>query len=1273
MSTTPPSPIMIITHGLYPVPGHTVSGNGIRGWSLALGLVNQGFKVLYATPMDTVWDHDPRTEVTLIPFRDKTELHHLIQEHQPAVMIVGYWAYMHLLPATLDIPVVMDLLAPWLLESSFQQTCDMEIEAIDYIKCLNRADYFVCCTQRQKAFHTAWLLMSGIDIQDEPLAVIPISTDPNLPERPLQEEQHPTANPPVTFIYGGVLWPWRAPQTWITELLELLADDGRGCLQLVTGKYPLHEASSSAALQLPTGPRYEAVLRQSELLPYDEMTRLYLQAQVGIELSARNPEREFSFSFRLIDYLRCGLPVICNDFLEAAELIQRCNAGWVLDSNDPGALKQIVNQILSNPRELAQKSANARQLAQTHFNLYQTIEPLAAFCARPRHRSHSTHFLLSLIRHDHNVHDLQTRLAGLQTQLTDKDDLLNEQQARISQLQTQIADMASTHAKAISWHETTATVLYQHFEETRRQLIHWQDIAEARRLTARLKRRGRELLQMLPFFKTSSQSPESDPRLSETCLFQAAARRLRLDLHTLQHNLPRLSAPDLLKAGSQPFEYQQTALERFLAQIDVQGKIVLEVGADDAVVLSRLAEQGMALGLGINNWYWQNRHPKTIKLTDKIIMSWGDIHSLPLTDASFDIILTIAAFEHIQELDQALLEMHRLLKPGGTIYSFYGPVWSSADGHHLWFERQGLWYRFSEPETVRTILEPYQHLLLDRREMEQKLRQTWDPAATGDFLYQIYDNHHINRLMYADYVQMFQQSGFEIVMVNNYSPVNIDPAVKAQLEHKYGAANDFTCATMEVVLRKPGAVSEGNPALERPPKTEAVSKSSSGLQAGVHSRLRRTIDGTIRAARKLGRGCGLLYRALLWRLLVPLWRRRGRHNLAVVTRDDVFPVDHGAAAKIYHTARVLSDHYDEVFLITLNRDKFYIFKQGHLTEELFPRRLRELWYPGEEVLRKKLTDAGIPNKESFLFFPLLDPNFKLRVLYVALQKRISIYQAEFPAFLDACTWAWRVFGGQRAIVAHNIEFQRISDTYHLPAAARNYLREHEVRLCNMADRVITVSHQDTQGLIAAGVDDRRITMIPHGVDLENFDTADSDPAVIRARYHIGADEIVLVFHGIYTYAPNGEAASLIGSRILPGLNQRGYFPKCLAVGKYPPEQSNHPDLMYTDVVPHVAPYLKAADIAIVPLLDGGGTRMKILEYFAAAIPVIATSKGAEGIEVVAGQDLIIVDDMDQFMAAIIQLIDNQICRQELGRAGRIFVEQLDWQKIGQKYAALYDH
>jgi glycosyltransferase involved in cell wall biosynthesis len=69
-------------------------------------------------------------------------------------------------------------------------------------------------------------------------------------------------------------------------------------------------------------------------------------------------------------------------------------------------------------------------------------------------------------------------------------------------------------------------------------------------------------------------------------------------------------------------------------------------------------------------------------------------------------------------------------------------------------------------------------------------------------------------------------------------------------------------------------------------------------------------------------------------------------------------------------------------------------------------------------------------------------------------------------------------------------------------------------------------------------------------------------------------------------------------------------------------------------VPDVVPFLAAATVMAVPLRQGGGTRLKILEGFAANVPVVSTRKGAEGLEVEDGTHLLFAETAGEFVDAI---------------------------------------
>jgi glycosyltransferase involved in cell wall biosynthesis len=189
--------------------------------------------------------------------------------------------------------------------------------------------------------------------------------------------------------------------------------------------------------------------------------------------------------------------------------------------------------------------------------------------------------------------------------------------------------------------------------------------------------------------------------------------------------------------------------------------------------------------------------------------------------------------------------------------------------------------------------------------------------------------------------------------------------------------------------------------------------------------------------------------------------------------------------------------------------------------------------------------------------------------------------------------------------------------------------------------------------------------VPHGVDLAAFDSA--EPEDVRGRYGISVERPVLVYHGIYGYPPNLEAMQVMAQDIMPRLHSRGVHPVVLAIGRCAPGEALHPDLIFTGSVERIAPFLLAADVAVVPLLRGGGTRMKVLDYFAARVPVVSTAKGIEGIPVTPGLDALVEDDYDAFADAIVSLLRDRERARAIAQRGRALVESLDWVTIARRY------
>ena len=82
--------------------------------------------------------------------------------------------------------------------------------------------------------------------------------------------------------------------------------------------------------------------------------------------------------------------------------------------------------------------------------------------------------------------------------------------------------------------------------------------------------------------------------------------------------------------------------------------------------------------------------------------------------------------------------------------------------------------------------------------------------------------------------------------------------------------------------------------------------------------------------------------------------------------------------------------------------------------------------------------------------------------------------------------------------------------------------------------------------------------------------------------------------------------------------------------------------------------------------------MKIIDCFAAGLPVISTSKGIEGIPVVAGKQALILDNWEAIITAVIDLWENRDKAESLAMEGRALAENLSWDTIAENYQSLYN-
>jgi glycosyltransferase involved in cell wall biosynthesis len=186
------------------------------------------------------------------------------------------------------------------------------------------------------------------------------------------------------------------------------------------------------------------------------------------------------------------------------------------------------------------------------------------------------------------------------------------------------------------------------------------------------------------------------------------------------------------------------------------------------------------------------------------------------------------------------------------------------------------------------------------------------------------------------------------------------------------------------------------------------------------------------------------------------------------------------------------------------------------------------------------------------------------------------------------------------------------------------IRTLEREVAREMDLVIACSDRDAQAFAAMGA--RRVCVVPNGVP-------PLSPSAVAQRRDA-------IFVGSLDWRPNAGAAEELAREIWPLC--RGLLPgaRLVLVGRNPPSAVRAlaaRDVIVTGSVSSVQPYLDSAFATAIPLRAGSGTRIKILEAWAAGVPVVASRIAAEGLPYRDGVDLLLAEEPDQFARALVRL------------------------------------
>ena len=215
----------------------------------------------------------------------------------------------------------------------------------------------------------------------------------------------------------------------------------------------------------------------------------------------------------------------------------------------------------------------------------------------------------------------------------------------------------------------------------------------------------------------------------------------------------------------------------------------------------------------------------------------------------------------------------------------------------------------------------------------------------------------------------------------------------------------------------------------------------------------------------------------------------------------------------------------------------------------------------------------------------------------------------------------------------------------------------ERRAVQMAHTILAVSDEDAAYFSDMGA--ARVVVVPNGVDCAAY-------AAPSAR----TDPPTILYVGSLAWPPNASAARFLACDVLPIVHQSLPDARLVIVGRNPPSElversTRDTRLQMAGHVTDVTAYFSHAHVLAVPLEAGGGTRLKILEAFAAGLPVVSTPVGCEGIAANDGEHLVVAD-RSTFAAALVALLRRPEWASELAiRARGVARDRYDWTVVGR--------
>jgi glycosyltransferase involved in cell wall biosynthesis len=377
-------------------------------------------------------------------------------------------------------------------------------------------------------------------------------------------------------------------------------------------------------------------------------------------------------------------------------------------------------------------------------------------------------------------------------------------------------------------------------------------------------------------------------------------------------------------------------------------------------------------------------------------------------------------------------------------------------------------------------------------------------------------------------------------------------------------------------------------------------------------------------------------------------------NILVICNKSPWPAREGGPIAMNNIIEGLIDAGHEVKVLALNTNKYHV-EVDDIPSAYRDKTKIELAYIDLSI---KMLPAflNLFSTKSYHVERFKSKAFEKKLIKILQATAYDIVQIEL-LYMSPYLETIRKYSNAKVVLrAHNIEhliWERLTETEKNPIKKR-YLKhlsktlklyEHEV--LDKYDGIVPITMKDA-GFFKEACN-TPVCPVSFGINLKNLSGKDLQKPE-NALFHIGA----------MNWLPNEEGIRWLIEKVWPLIHQALPDLKLYLAGREMPTWLNELQVDNIEVigeVPDAAEFILSKSISVAPLLSGSGIRIKIIESMALGKAVIATSIGAEGIHYTNGENIMIADTPEEFLAAVKCLYQNPDESTKMGANAKALIEK----------------